>query len=68
VPLILAFGWQRQADLCEFEASMGYRVSFRTARIMQKTVSINQKRKRKGMKQNFFGHGRAFAHEKAQQL
>lgn len=47
---------------------MGYRVSFRTARIMQKTVSINQKRKRKGMKQNFFGHGRAFAHEKAQQL
>ena len=29
MPLILAFGRQRQVDLCEFEASLVYRVSAR---------------------------------------
>ena len=30
--LILALGRQRQADVCEFEASLVYIVSFRTAK------------------------------------
>ena len=38
--LILALGRQRQADLCEFEASLVYRVSSRTARMLHsETVS-----------------------------
>ena len=35
--LIPALGRQRQADLCEFEAILVYRVSSRTARATQKT-------------------------------
>jgi hypothetical protein len=34
--LIPALGWQRQADLCEFKASLVYRVSSRTARATQR--------------------------------
>ena len=30
MPLIPALGRQRQADVCEFKASLVYRVSFRT--------------------------------------
>jgi hypothetical protein len=36
MPLIPALGRQRQADLCEFEASLVYRVSSRTARDIQR--------------------------------
>ena len=34
--LILALRRQKQKDLCEIEASLVYRVSFRTARITQR--------------------------------
>ena len=33
--LIPALRGQRQADLCEFEASLVYKASFRTARVKQ---------------------------------
>jgi hypothetical protein len=36
MPLILALGKQRQADLYEFETSLGYRVSFKTAKATQR--------------------------------
>ena len=36
MPLIPALGRQRQVDLCEFEASLVYRVSSRTARATQR--------------------------------
>lgn len=32
MPLVLALGRERQVDLCEFEASLAYRSSSRTAR------------------------------------
>jgi hypothetical protein len=32
MPLIPVLGSQRQADLCEFEASLVYRVNFRTGK------------------------------------
>jgi hypothetical protein len=35
-PLIWAPGRQRQADLCEFEASLVYRVSSKTAKAVQR--------------------------------
>jgi hypothetical protein len=40
-PLIPALGRQRQSDLCEFEASLVYRVSSRIARAVniRKTLS-----------------------------
>jgi hypothetical protein len=44
MPLIQALRRQRQADLCEFKASLVYKVSSRTARVTQrKPVSKNQK-------------------------
>ena len=36
MPLIPALRRQRQVDLCEFEASLVYRVSSRTARATQR--------------------------------
>jgi len=36
VPLILVLRSWRQADLCEFEASLVYRVSSRTAKATEK--------------------------------
>jgi hypothetical protein len=36
MPLIPALGKQRQADLCEFKASLVYRADSRTARAIQK--------------------------------
>jgi hypothetical protein len=47
MPLIPALGKQREADLCEFEASLVYRVSARTARTTQKAMS-QEKRRKKG--------------------
>ena len=38
-PLVPAFGRQRQVDLCEFKASLVYRVSSRTSRIHRETQS-----------------------------
>ena len=46
MPLIPALGRQREADF-EFEASLVYRVSSRTARATQRNrVSRNQKKKK----------------------
>ena len=45
-PLIRVLRRQRQADLCEFEASLAYRASSRTDRIQRNPVSkCKQKRK-----------------------
>jgi hypothetical protein len=38
--------WQRQVDLCEFEASLVYRASFSIARVIQKGL-LSRKRKEK---------------------
>ncbi|XP_040609944.1 dol-P-Man:Man(7)GlcNAc(2)-PP-Dol alpha-1,6-mannosyltransferase isoform X2 [Mesocricetus auratus] len=47
-PLIPALGRQRQADLCEFEGSLVYGVSSKTAKATQRNpVSKNQKKKKK---------------------
>ena len=46
MPLIPALGKQRQADFCEFKASLVYRESCGVARAMQrKLVSKNNKTK-----------------------
>jgi hypothetical protein len=47
MPLIPALWKQRQAYLSEFEASLVYIVSFRTARVTQKTLSQKKKKKKK---------------------
>ena len=45
-PLIPAFGRQSQTDLCEFEASLVFRVSSRTTRATRRNlVSKNKKTK-----------------------
>ena len=43
--LIPALGRQRQADLCEFEASLVYRVSSRTARTVIQRNSVSKQTK-----------------------
>jgi hypothetical protein len=49
--LILALWRQTQVDFCEFEASLVYKVSSRTARATQRNpVSKNQKKKKKRKK------------------
>ena len=40
MPLIVAHGRQRQADLSEFEASLGYKVSSRIARTVTQRNSV----------------------------
>ena len=46
IPLISALGRQKQVDLCEFEASLAYRVSSRTVRDTQRNpVSKNKNEK-----------------------
>lgn len=45
-PLILALGRQREADLCEYKASLVYIVSSRTARVSQR-VALSQKQQAK---------------------
>jgi hypothetical protein len=54
MPLIPVLKRQRQADLCEFKASLVYRVNFRTARATQRNpVSTKQnKTKQNKTKQN----------------
>ena len=50
-PLIPALRRQRQANLCEFEASLVYKVSSRTARPIQRTpVSKNKTKQNKNKK------------------
>jgi hypothetical protein len=46
-PLIPALRRQRQADLCEFEASLVYRVSSRTTQKNPVSNKIKQKKKQK---------------------
>jgi hypothetical protein len=40
--VVPALGRQRQEDLCEFEASLVYRVSSRTARATQRNPVLNK--------------------------
>jgi hypothetical protein len=47
MPLIPALRRQGQADLCEFEASLVYRVSFRTARATQRNPVLNKQKQNK---------------------
>ena len=58
-PLSPALGSQRQADLCEFKASLVYRMSSRTARATQRNPVLknqkkflNLKKKNKKIKNN----------------
>jgi hypothetical protein len=52
-PLISALGRQRQADLCEFKASLVYRVSSRTAKAIQRNpVSREEKAGRQAGKES----------------
>ena len=43
MPLILALGRQRQADLCEFKANLIYKVSSRTAGTVDQKKSYLEK-------------------------
>ena len=45
MPLVPALWRQRQADLCEFEASLVYRVGSRIARATQKSCVLKTKQK-----------------------
>ena len=47
MPLFSALRRQRQVDFCEFEASLVYRVSSRTSRAMQRTLSQKTKTNKK---------------------
>ena len=47
MPLIPALGRQRQVELCEFEASLVYRVSSRIARATQRNPVLRKKKKEK---------------------
>ena len=50
--LTLALGWQRQADLCEFETSLVYNGSFRIVRtVPQRKTGKKEKKKNKNKKQ-----------------
>ena len=52
-PLVPALGRQRQVDLCQFEASLIYRGSSRTARATQRNLvskNKNNKTKKKSIK------------------
>jgi flagellar biosynthesis/type III secretory pathway protein FliH len=54
-----ALGRQRQVDLYEFEASLVYKVSSRTARVTQRNpVSKNQKKKKEKRKKKGRKEGR----------
>jgi hypothetical protein len=44
-PFISALGRQRQADLCEFEASLAFRASSKTARATQRNLVSKNKNK-----------------------
>ena len=48
MPFVPVFGRQRQADLCEFEASLAYRVSSRTMRSTQRNPASIKERKKEG--------------------
>ena len=45
VPLIPAFGRQKQVELCEFEASLVYRTSSRTARAVTQRNPVSKQNK-----------------------
>ena len=44
MPLIPAFGRQRQADLCEFEDSMAYKSSSRSSKATQRNPVSGKKK------------------------
>ena len=45
-PLIPALGRQSQADLCEFEGNLVYKVSSRIARTVTQRTPVSEKKKR----------------------
>jgi hypothetical protein len=51
VPLIPVLRRQRQMDVCEFKASLVYRVSSRIARAIQRNPILKTKNKQKTSKQ-----------------
>jgi hypothetical protein len=51
VPLIPAVRRQRQVDVCEFEASLVYRVSSRTARATERNPVLKKKQNQTRTKQ-----------------
>jgi hypothetical protein len=55
MPLILEPGRQKQVDLCDFEASLVYRASYRTDRATQRNPVLGRNKSvetRKKKKQN----------------
>ena len=52
MPLIPAFGRQRQVDVCEFKASLVYRVSSRTTRATWRNPVLKNKQTNKKTKTN----------------
>ena len=42
-----ALGRQRKADLCEFQGSLVYKASFRTAKVAQRDPALKEQKKRK---------------------
>ena len=45
-PLIPAVGRQKQEDFCEFEATLGYRMSSRTAKAVTKRNAVSKNKKK----------------------
>ena len=58
MPLIPALGRQRQADLCEFKASLVYIVSSRPARATQGNPVLENKKMKKRRKSELCGDNR----------
>ena len=54
MPLIQALRRQRQADLCEFKASLVYTMSSRTARATERD-SFKKKKTEREERENYFG-------------
>ena len=50
MPLIPALGSQRQVNLCEFEASLVYRASSKTARATHRIPVLEKKKKERKIK------------------
>ena len=73
MPLIPALGRQRQAGLCEFEASLVYRGSYRTGSIAtgkpasKNENKIKQKKERTGTREGNFNQRKKYGDDKGRQ-